>query len=87
MAAAIDPKFLISIFHAALYLTQRRREAESAEFAEVIPLLEYVFVFTNWVRELSETILVMVFFSVGFLNFLCALRLSAPLRETSNLGF
>ena len=31
MAAAIDPKFLISIFHAALYLTQRRREAESAE--------------------------------------------------------
>ncbi len=28
-----------------LYLTQRRGEAE---FAEVIPLLEYVFVFTNW---------------------------------------
>ena len=24
----------------------------------------------------------MFFFSVGFLNFLCALRLSAPLRET-----
>ena len=41
-----------------------RRGAESAEFAEVIPLLEYVFVFTNWVRELSETILVIVFFSV-----------------------
>ena len=64
-----------------LYLTQRRGEAE---FAEFIPLLEYVFVFTNW---LSEILLVMVFFSVGFLNFLCALRLSAPLRETFNRGF
>ena len=30
-----------------LYLTQRRGEAE---FAEVIQLLEYVFVFTNWVK-------------------------------------
>ena len=44
-----------------------------AEFAEVIPLLEHV--------------LAMFFFSVGFLNFLCALRLSAPLRETFNRGF
>ena len=67
-----------------LYLTQRRGEAE---FAEFIPLLEYVFVFTNWVKELSEILLVMVFFSVGFLNFLCALRLSASLRETFNRGF
>ena len=41
------PKFLISIYHSMLYLTQRRGEAE---FAEVIPLLEYVFVFTNWVK-------------------------------------
>ena len=84
MFSTYYPKFLISIYHSMLYLTQRRGEAE---FAEVIPLLEYVFVFTNWVRELSETILVMVFFSVGFLNFLCALRLSAPLRETFNRGF
>ena len=41
------PKFLISIYHSMLYLTQRRGEAE---FAEVIPLLEHVFVFTNWVK-------------------------------------
>jgi hypothetical protein len=67
-----------------LYLTQRRGEAE---FAEFIPLLEYVFVFTNWVKELSEILLVMVFFPAGLLNFLCALRLSAPLRETFNRGF
>ena len=67
-----------------LYLTQRRGEAE---FAEVILMLEYVFVFTNWVKLLSENLLLMVFFSVGFLNFLCALRLSAPLRETFNRGF
>ena len=76
------PKFLISIYHSMLYLTQRRGEAE---FAEIIPLLGYVFVFTNWVKLLSEILLVM--FSVGFLNFLCALRLSAPLRETFNRGF
>ena len=50
-------------------------------------MLEYVFVFTNWVKELSEILLVMVFFSVEHLNFLCALRLSAPLRETFNRGF
>ena len=42
-----QPKFLISIYHSMLYLTQRRGEAE---FAEVIPLLEHVFVFTNWVK-------------------------------------
>ncbi len=41
------PKFLISIYHSMLYLTQRRGEAE---FAEIIPLLGYVFVFTNWVK-------------------------------------
>ncbi len=58
-----------------LYLTQRRGEAE---FAEVIPLLEHV---------ISEILLVMFSFSVGFLNFLCALRLSATLRETFNRGF
>ena len=51
------------------------------------PLLEYVFVFTNWVKELSEILFIMVFFSVGYLNILCALRLSAPLRETFNRGF
>ena len=67
-----------------LYLTQRRGEVE---FAELSPLLEHVFVFTNWVKELSEILLVMVFFSIGYLNFLCALRLSAPLRETFNRGF
>ena len=67
-----------------LYLTQRCGEAE---FAEFIPMLEYVFVFTNWVNELSEILVVMVFFSVEHLNFLCALRLSAPLRETFNRGF
>ena len=31
-----QPKFLISIYHSMLYLTQRRGEAE---FAEFIPLL------------------------------------------------
>ena len=41
------PQFLISIYHSMLYLTQRRREAE---FAEIIQLLGYVFVFTNWVK-------------------------------------
>ena len=45
----IYPKVLISIYHSMLYLTQRRGEAE---FAEVIPLLEHVFVFTNWVKFL-----------------------------------
>ena len=68
-----------------LYLTQRCGEAEFAE--SLSPLLEYVFFFTNWVKERSEILLVMVFFSVEHLNFLCALRLSAPLRETFNRGF
>ena len=36
----IYPKFLISIYRSMLYLTRRRGEAE---FAEVIPLLEYLF--------------------------------------------
>ena len=49
-----------------LYLTQRRGEAE---FAEGISLLSMHF-FT----KLSEILLVMVFFSAGFLNFLCALH-------------
>ena len=71
-----QPKFLISIFHSMLYLTQSRGEAE---FAEVISLLSMHF-FT----KLSEILLVMVFFSADFLNFLCALRLSASLRETFN---
>ena len=64
-----------------------RRGAERQSLQSLSPLLEYVFVFTNWVKELSEILLVMVFFSVEHLNFLCALRLSAPLRETFNRGF
>ena len=64
-----------------------RRGAERQSSQSLSPLLEYVFVFTNWVKELSKILLVMVFFSVKHLNFLCALRLSAPLRETFNRGF
>ena len=64
-----------------------RRGAERQSLQSLSPLLEYVFVFTNWVKELSEILLVMVFFSVKHLNFLCALRLSALLRETFNRGF
>ena len=67
------------------YISRRGAERQSSQ--SLSPLLEHVFVFTNWVKELSEILLVMVFFSIGYLNFLCALRLSAPLRETFNRGF
>ncbi len=72
-------------FTTPCYISRRGAERQSSQ--SLSPLLEYVFVFTNWVKELSEILLVMVFFSVEHLNFLCALRLSAPLRETFNRGF
>ena len=53
-----QPKFLISIFHSMLYLTQSRGEAE---FAEVISLLSMHF-FT----KLSEILLVMFSFPPDF---------------------
>jgi len=53
-----QPKFLISIFHSMLYLTQSRGEAE---FTEVISLLSMHF-FT----KLSEILLVMFSFPPVF---------------------